>query len=177
MRTGGTIREATERPGTGREFCSLPSFLPRSPASPLAAGRPQEAGDDPNLVPAPERPRAPLPEPLLGPLGALGPDEKRAVETVCAEMGLTRSCERAIAEIFVANLRSVRRLDQLEQVQFSESYSTTEDLAKLKMIAVQKLRLQRGALEAFQLLVSTRLPQITILAGQAQVNVAGGVGR
>lgn len=157
MGTNGTQREAPVRNGSDWEGARKQRVLPpaASPRSLPAMGAP------------------PAPPPLLESLLYQSPDERRAVETICAELGLSRSCERAVAELFVSNLRSSQRLDQLEAVQFSEGYSTAEHLIRLRAIVDQKSKLQRTSLLAFQVLISTRLPAITILAGQAQVNVAG----
>jgi hypothetical protein len=120
-------------------------------------------------------PRVELPRSLIPPLVFKGTEEVEAVEIVCRELGLTRSCERAVAEIYVSSIRAYQRLEQMEAVQFAEGYSELEDLARLKIVSEQRIRYQRAALEAYQALLSTRMPSIAILAGQ--VNVGAAIGR
>ena len=96
---------------------------------------------------------------------------------MCAELGLAKSVERALAELFVSSVRSFQRLDQLERIQFSEGYSTPEKLLRIKLITDQKIRLNQSAINAYQLLVSFRQPSVTILTGQTQVNLDGGASR
>jgi hypothetical protein len=79
--------------------------------------------------------------------------------------------------MFVASVRSFQRLDQLEQIQFTEGYSAPEMLLRLKVITDQKIRLNQSAANAYQLLVSMRPPSITILTGQTQVNLNGSASR
>ncbi len=95
------------------------------------------------------------------------------MDTLCVELGLTRTSEWTIAQMFVSSMRAYYQCEQLEAGHFADGYSSHQDLIRLNAVADLKAKHRRAAFDAYRMLTALKAPQIAIVANQAQINLSG----